>query len=167
MKHQVSISAVHNIDLDDLTYKFQYGWKPTSVATTKDIHESRRVGKAIRAISKQCWFNARKVILKSDDYAEASYIEGWALLACGFPIEHGWVVRSDKIIDPTLPDEGMTYYPGLEFRGRAEINGFLTTPEGKKCKRSPFFFAFGWGGMQSPSFRKCYVEVMQRMKAAG
>jgi hypothetical protein len=53
----------------------------------------------------------------------------------------------------------MTYFPGLEFRGRGEIEAFLRTPKGRKCKRSPFFFAFGWGGQESPSFRRCYEQA--------
>jgi hypothetical protein len=139
---------------------FLQGWKPTTTAKTKEVEESRRVGKAIKAIPKQCWFNARKAIQKLDEYAGASLVEGWALIRGVMPIEHGWIARNGFIIDPTLPDDEMVYYPGLEFRGRAEIEHFLSIPQGKKCKKTPFFFAFGWGGMLSPSFRKCYDDVM-------
>jgi hypothetical protein len=55
--------------------------------------------------------------------------------------------------------ETMSYFAGLEFQGRTGIEEFLSTPEGKKCKRSPFFYAFGWGGMKSPSFRKCWESA--------
>jgi hypothetical protein len=122
---------------------FLHGWQPSSHATTKDVEESRRVRKAITALPKQCWFNARRAILKLKDYAEASLIEGWAIIGGGMPIEHGWIVRDGLIIDPTLPTDPIEYFPGLEFRGRAEIVGFLKTPEGKKCKKTPFFYAFG------------------------
>lgn len=140
--------------------EFLRGWKPTSTATTKDVEESRRVRKAIKAVPQQCWFNARKAVLKLHDYAEASLVEGWALIGDLMPIEHGWVVRNGSIIDPTLPDLRMTYFPGLEFRGRAEIEEFLRTPRGRNCKRTPFFFVFGWGGMECPHFRKCYDEAL-------
>ncbi len=97
------------------------------------------------------------------EFAVASYVEGWAVLAKGFAIEHGWIVHNSKIIDPTLPDGVVKYFPGLEFRGRLGIQEFLATPKGRKCKRSPFFYAFGWGGMKSPSFRKCFEAAMAFM----
>ena len=45
-------------------------------------------------------------------------------------------------------------YPGLEVRGRGGIGDSLATPAGRKCKHSPFFFAFGWGGHESETFRR-------------
>jgi hypothetical protein len=140
-------------------HEFVQGWQPTTAATVKDCAESVRVGRAIRAAMKQCWFNARKAILKLDDYANDSYMEGWAVIG-QMPIEHGWVVRNGVIIDPTLPHREGVYFPGLEFRGRLGIEEFLMTPQGKKCKKEPFFFAFGWGGMDSPSFRRCYEAAL-------
>jgi hypothetical protein len=134
-------------------------WQPTSTAHQKDEQESERVGRKVRAGVKQCWFNARKAILKVPEYAEASHVEGWACLP--FPMEHGWIVRDGVIVDPTLPHDEGAYFPGLEFRGCSEIEAFLDTPPGRRCKKSPFFYAFGWGGMQSPSFRKCYEEAME------
>jgi hypothetical protein len=133
------------------------GWQPTTLATMKDYAESARVSRKIRAGMSQCWFNARKAVMKLEDYANASYIEGWAVFHLA--VEHGWIVHNGKIIDPTLPDREGVYFPGLEFRGRQGIETFLATKEGKKCKRSPFFYAFGWGGMESPSFRQCYEDA--------
>lgn len=145
---------------------FFQGWAPTSVATTKDMVESARVGRKIRAIAKRCWLNARKVIMKLDDYAEASLIEGWALLPSGMAIEHGWVVGQDGvIIDPTLPDADALYFPGLEWKGRAGIKEFLAAVQGRLHNKEPFFFAFGWGGMESPSMRKCYEDCRTSMAA--
>lgn len=43
----------------------------------------------IRAVPRLCWLSARKVILKLDDYAEATYVEGWAFACHGMVIEHG------------------------------------------------------------------------------
>lgn len=143
--------------------EFFQGWQPTTVASEKDFFESARVGRKVRAATKQCWFNARKVVQKLDDYAEASYVEGWAILN-RFPIEHGWIVHEGRIIDPTLPDKEGMYFPGLEFRGRRGMEEFLATAQGKKCRKSPFFFAFGWGGMMSPSFRKCYEDAMAHFR---
>ena len=136
---------------------------PTSFPTKKDVQESLRVFTTIKAAPSQCWFNSRKAIRRLDDYADASYVEGWALFFKGLAIEHGWLVKDNKIIDPTLPSDGGLYFPGLEFKGRAGIEEFLQTPEGKKVKRSPFFYAFGWGGMQSPSFRRAWDQCKAAM----
>jgi hypothetical protein len=134
-------------------------WEPHSVPTHKDQPESERLFRVVRAVPKQCFFNARKAVLRLHDYEGASYVEGWVMTEIGVLMEHGWVVRDRAIIDPTLPLEAMRYFAGLEFQGRAGIEEFLSTPEGKECKKSPFFYAFGWGGMQSPSFRKCWESA--------
>jgi len=138
---------------------FFQGWQPITTFTDKDFEESARVGRAIRAIPKRCWFNARRVVQKLDDFADASYVEGIACLEGGPPSEHGWVCLQDgTIIDPTLPTAGGTYFPGLEFRGRSGIEEFLATPRGRECRRSPFFFAFGWGGRNSPGINRAWEQ---------
>ncbi|WP_145275507.1 hypothetical protein [Tautonia plasticadhaerens] len=142
--------------------RFYEGWQPLARPHLKDEAASRRLRSRIKAKPKLCWFNARKAIQKLDEYADASYVEGHIVLKDGFgPIEHGWIVRDGVIIDPTLPDSVGAYYPGLEFAGRSGIEEFLATPQGKACKRSPFFFAFGWGGMLSPGYRRAYEESME------
>ena len=54
---------------------------------------------------------------------------------------------------------------GSEFRGRADINGFLATPRGGKCNRSPLFYAFGWAGGDSPSFAKAWMQGMDYIRS--
>lgn len=127
------------------------GWRPTSMAATKDPDESARVGRAIRARRGRCWFNSRRAILRLEDYAEAVYVEGVAVLDGCYPIEHGWIVRNGTIIDPTLPRREAAYFPALEFHGTVGIAGFLATGPGRRCKRTPFLYAFGWGGGRRPS----------------
>src|SRR5882672_2966933 len=83
--------------------RFNRGWQPTGAATGKDHDESERVGRAVRAVNNQCWFNARKVIQRLPEYGAASYLEDWAVLDSGLVIEHGWVVKESQVIDPTLP----------------------------------------------------------------
>lgn len=140
---------------------FLRGWQPSSQPARKDESESERVGRKIGALPMQCWFNARRAVRKLDDYADASYVEGYAINKRGFgPIEHGWVVRDDVIIDPTLPTSVAAYFPGLEFVGRAGIRDFLGTELGKKCCKSPFLYAFGWGGQESPSMARAYKEAL-------
>src|SRR4051812_49088767 len=90
--------------------------------------------------------------MRLDKYAGASYVEGWAVFDDVLPIEHGWVRRGDAVIDPTRPDKRAVYFPGLEVSGRQGIAAFLKAPEGRRCRRSPFFHAFGWGGKDCPNF---------------
>jgi hypothetical protein len=145
---------------DDVLYQ----WHPVSPARHKDAAESRRVGRAIRAIQKQCWFNARRAILRLGEYADAGYVEGWAVVN-GLPMEHGWIVRDGVVIDPTLPDAVVVYFPGLEFQGRDGIHEFLASKLGRGCKKSPFFYAFGWGGCQSPSFSQAQADAWNAVRA--
>lgn len=144
---------------------FLMQWQPSSHPTKKDEAESERVRRRVRSQPKRCWFNARRAILKLDDYADASYVEGWAVHDNGLMIEHGWVVREGVIIDPTIPRKPYRYFPGLEFRGRTGIAEFLATPEGRKCRRSPFFFAFGWGGGDSPSYTRAFQHVLDYVRS--
>lgn len=139
--------------------RFFQGWPPATGIGAKDDDESARVARRIGAAMTQCWFNARKAIMRLDEYADASYIEGWAFIGA-LATEHGWVVANGKIIDPTVPGRTVVYFPGLEFAGRQGIEEFLQTARGGYCKNSPFFHAFGWGGMYSPSFRKCYEDAL-------
>jgi hypothetical protein len=138
-----------------------HDWQPTSAATQKDYIESKRVCRAIRAAPKRCWSNARKVIERLDEHAEARYVEGWIVKENGAPpIAHGWVVNDGKIIDPTLPDTVATYFPGLEFEGRRGIAAFLRTPTDREHKSDPFHHAFGWEGGDSPSYQKAFWDAM-------
>lgn len=139
---------------------FNDGWRPTSQPAAKDQDESARVGRAIRARRGRCWFNARRAIMRLDEYADAKYVEGLAVLDGFYPIEHGWVVLGGTIIDPTLPHRLVVYFPGLEFPGRGGIAEFLATGPGRKCKRTPFLYAFGWGGNFSPSFTAAREAMM-------
>ncbi len=139
--------------------EFFLGWQPSTKVTRKDIEESVRVGHLSRAVPKQCFFNARRVVQKLDAYAADSYVEGIACLGSGLLIEHGWICRPDgTIIDPTLPTGEGVYFPGLEFRGRTGICEFLATPRGRKCKNSPFIYAFGWGGRYSPGIMRAWEQ---------
>lgn len=129
----------------------------------KNIDESRAVARRIRAEPKHCYLNARKAVLRLDDYAGATYVEGFAITYVGMAIEHAWISRDGDIIDPTLPEGVRTYFPGLEFVGREGIERFLASPEGRRCRRSPFFYAYGWGGHESPSFRRARQDAERHM----
>jgi hypothetical protein len=141
-------------------------WQPVEpFATDVDRKESLRLHQL--AIPKQCWFNARWVVQRVPAYHQASYVEGWVMHENGMALEHGWVVKNGKIIDPTLPTQVAAYFPGLEVKGREGIEEFLATPDGKKCKRTPFFFAFGWGGMSHPGMRRAWDHSVQKSARDG
>ena len=96
-----------------------------------------------------------------DDFAVASYVEGWVVFLGGSIGDHAWIVKDGKIIDPTLPDRVVTYFAGLEFQGRAGIAEFLKHPLGRKHRDDPYHWAFGWGGEHSPSFMKSFRDALE------
>ena len=101
----------------------------------------------------------KPIVIRSDSYADASYMEGVACFNGSPLLEHGWVCRPEgTIIDPTLPRDEGVYFPGLEFRGRTGICEFLATSRGRKCKISPFLYAFGWGGRYSPGIMRHWEQ---------
>jgi len=120
----------------------------------KDIVESQRVKKIVRPRVKQCYANAAKVILALPEYADAEYVEGLAVIEKAMVIEHGWVERDGVIVDPTLPDRPLDYFPGLRFRGHRGLTEALRIPKPEYTDEDfPIFFRFGWGGIDSPEFR--------------
>ena len=139
---------------------FHARWAPATRPSGIDAAESARLARRIRALPKQCWFNARRAVLRLDDYAGAGYVEGLSVTREGLIIEHGWVVRSGLIVDPTLPGLVAAYFAGLEFPGREGIADFLATSLGRGRERSPFFHAFGWFGRESPSFARARADAM-------
>jgi hypothetical protein len=67
---------------------------------------------------------------------------------------------SRRLTGNCCPEDQGAYYPGLEFPGRVGIADFVATPQGRQCRKSPFFHAFGWGGMFSPTFRVANEAAM-------
>ena len=121
---------------------------------TKDIVESQRGKKIVRPRVKQCYANAAKVVLALPEYADAEYVEGLAVIEKAVVIEHGWVEKDGVIVDPTLPDKPLDYFPGLRFRGQRGLAEALKIPKPEYTTEDfPIFFRFGWGGIDSPEFR--------------
>ena len=85
--------------------------------TNKNTEESKRVGKAVKAKKQQCYINAMRVIWYVPEYDKADYVEGYAVINGDFCIEHGWVEQDGVVIDPTLPDDDIAYFPGLSNQG--------------------------------------------------
>jgi len=120
----------------------------------KDKKESTRTKRLVRSRPKRCYHNAFRVIFEIPDYANADYVEGLAVIGRVLVIEHGWVEKDGVIIDPTLPDKDLDYFPGLRFKGQQGVAEAMRIPKPKHTKEDfPIFYRFGWGGIDSPEFR--------------
>ena len=114
----------------------------------------------VRSKPKKCYRNAAQVILGVPVYADADYVEGLAVLAKVMVIEHGWVEKGGVVIDPTLPHDGLQYFPGLRFSGRRGLADAMKVPKPERTQDDfPVFYRFGWGGIDSPEFRAALVAA--------
>jgi len=128
--------------------------------THKDVAESARVGRKVRAKAKQCYMNAWRVIQHVPGYETADYVEGMAVLDGIIAIEHGWVEKDCVIVDPTLHEDDLTYFPGLRFKGQRGQAEALEVPVPEDSEEGlPSFYRFGWGGIDSPAFRSALVAA--------
>lgn len=127
--------------------------------TNKNVAESKRVGKAVGAKNKQCYMNAMRAIWEVPEYEQADYVEGYAVIDGDFCIEHGWVEQDGVVIDPTLQDHDIAYFPGLRFTGGLGIAEALQIQRTDSCEDLPIFYRFGWGGIDSPEFRSAMVAA--------
>jgi hypothetical protein len=127
----------------------------------KDVAESLRVGKAVRAKSKGCYRNAIRAIEKLPEYQDADYVEGFAVLPSPvlFPFEHGWLEKGGKVIDPTMAEQDLKYFAGLRWRGLPGLADAKSLPRPRGTPELPFFFRLGMGGCNSPEFRQARVEA--------
>ena len=135
----------------------------------KDVAESRRVGKLVRAVeeNKQCYYLAAYVVMNLPEYARADYVERLAVVN-GLPIQHGWVEKDGVIIDPAWPEREAVYFPGLRFHGRRDLAAALRIPKPEHTEDFPIFYRFGWGGIDSPDFRAACIAAYRHagMEAA-
>jgi len=137
------------------------------VAESLKLSTDKRVG----AMPQQCFYNSFKVLFYIPEYSEATYIEGMAILKGKLLLEHGWVEKDGEIIDPTLPDNDILYFPGLRFEGILGLSKALRIPK-DGTEDFPIFYRFGWGGRDSPEFsaaretaQRCY-SVMNGLAPA-
>ena len=126
---------------------------------TKDIVESQRVKKIMGSKARQCYGNAFRVVLTVPEYADAEYVEG-LMVNSGLVLEHRWVEKDGVIVDPTLPDEPLVYFPGLRFKGQRGLAEAMTIPKPEYTTEDfPIFFRFGWAGIGSPEFRMASIAA--------
>ena len=132
------------------------------VTLQKDIKESLRVGdhKDVQAEYGQCFAVAYRTVTLLPEYHDATYVEGIVAVPSGVCMEHGWVEKDGRIIDPTLPDDDLAYFGGLRFNGAIELaRAMLTIPKEPRCEDLPILYRFGWGGRNSPEIQEAWAEA--------
>src|SRR5438270_9575544 len=84
---------------------------------TKNAAESLRAAKLAEAQPNECWENSAK-LMRRDEYAAAIYVEGVVISRkVEFPQEHAWLVLDGQIVDPTLPEVDLHYFPAHQWAG--------------------------------------------------
>lgn len=119
----------------------------------KNVEKSLQLTKDKRAKVKkrECYYNAFKAVQYVPEYAQADYVEGFAVFPEGLVIEHGWVESAGEVIDPTLSTDEIVYFLGLRCEGQLELSRLMGDTQSVGV---PFFYAFGWGGHDHAGFRE-------------
>ena len=55
-------------------------------------------------------------------------------------IEHGWIEANGELLDPTLPYDDLTYFPGLRWSGQEGIARAFRIPKDKGTDDLPFLY---------------------------
>lgn len=125
----------------------------------KNVDRSKKLKRAIHAKARECWTNAWDAITTLTEYKNATYVEG-VIVAYGDVVEHGWIEHEGQIIDPTLLDANITYFPGLRFKGRDGLDSTWDIPGYMESGvQLPVYLRFGSGGGDSPEFLKAIVDA--------
>jgi len=126
----------------------------------KNVEESLRVADLVESEEQQCYGNAFHVVQEVEGYCQAIYVEGTVVNEIGLPFDHGWVEKDGEIIDPTLSEDSLTYFPGLRYPGVKGLAEAIQLPKEPELDDLPFFFRFGPGGMRSPEFCQARNEAI-------
>lgn len=130
----------------------------------KNYEESKALKKVIRAKPRQCYANAWSAIESVEDYRNATYVEGMAVDRF-LVFEHGWIEHEGEILDPTLPDADVEYFPGLRFVGRTGLDSTWRIPGmSDSGVKLPIFYRFGWGGVNNPDFLTAIIAAYAGME---
>ena len=125
----------------------------------KNLEKSMQLKTAINARARECWTNAWEATATQDEYKDATYVEG-VVIAYGDVVEHGWIEHEGDIIDPTLLDANIAYFPGLRFKGRDGLDSTWDIPGYLESGvHLPIYLRFGPGGGDSPEFLKAVVDA--------
>ena len=125
----------------------------------KNVSLSCAVGKSLPARPSECFYNAFRVVTELSEFNSATYVEGVAVDVSGSSIgDHGWVVNNDEIIDPTLPDRDLLYFPVLRVEGSKALQQSLRdTP--RSDHHLPLFWRLRDGGIRLPSIQMAWDEL--------
>jgi hypothetical protein len=104
----------------------------------KNTSKSRAAAELVGAKPNLCWQNAVDVVL-SEEYAGATYVEGVVVSRkARLPQEHGWVVFGGEIIDPTLPETELHYFPAHQWAGPEFEQLYFRYPDKPFFRHSAF-----------------------------
>jgi len=92
----------------------------------------------------ECDDSAFLVVTTLDEYHGADYVEGYAIVGNGAPLEHGWIERDSEIIDPTFTTVDTIYFGGLRCHGAEELIRKLKELPKQLKDDLPLFYRFGW-----------------------
>lgn len=136
-------------------------------SSQKNKPESCRVGTEIHATRQRCFFNAFRAVTALSDYQNATYVEGIAVTTAGLILEHGWVERDGEIVDPTINDEHLVYFPGLRYQGAAGLSQAITKvpKQFESCEDLPIFYRFGFGGENCPEMTQAREQAKAYSKS--
>jgi hypothetical protein len=81
----------------------------------KDLAASLSAATRVQAQANLCWENASSLMFEAG-FCEALYVEG-VVIARGSSLshQHAWIVLGNAIIDPTLPEMDVEYFPVFKW----------------------------------------------------
>ncbi len=86
------------------------------------------------------------------ELASATYVEGFANNK-SFVFEHAWLELDEEIIDPTLPERELIYFPGIRADGIQKLSAAIVDKKfPDEFGKLPLFYRYGWGGVDHPEF---------------
>ena len=129
--------------------------------TTMNVNRelSARLAEKVGAGLKQCFLNAWRALQCERELEGGLYVEGWAVAGDrGLVIEHGWLELDGEIIDPTLYDCDVAYFPALRFDRETAKREVAQRGETMGPGELPIVWRFGWGGCKNSE----YMDARER-----
>jgi len=138
-------------------------WWDQGESMTKDRIESARVRRLVRAKPKECFINAMRVVWDVPEYEDADYVEGVIVTLGDLVTEHGWVEMDAVIVDPTLLEDDVVYFPGLRFTGGPGISKAIELPKPRYAQDLPILNRFGCEGIKCPEFLAAWIAAYRHV----
>jgi hypothetical protein len=123
-----------------------------------DRRISERLAETLDMDARDCW-RCSWLCLRALPLHGALYVEGWAV-ADGLLVEHAWIEVRDRIVDPTLHDRQVRYFPGLRFDRRAVRREMARAAPSVKAGALPVAWRYGWRGTASPEYMAAYRAAL-------